>query len=486
MAIDKVGPELQFLIDRQKFDVNILVHGTPVVAGAPVEPSPVDRPTAVAEIISRVTGLQHDLLADLETSAARSFWLNNTISATVDRQTLDRLAARPDVLQIEVARRLPLQEILDLRPDLALLEDAFAALAGLALNDSEPIPSVTLIGAPQVWAAGITGTRSIVAVIDTGVHLDHPDLVNRLWDGGPDFPDHGFNFETPDTPPKDDNGHGTSTAGLIAGEGKVGKATGTAPGAKLMALRVGNEEGQAWGAFEFALTHGAHVICMPMTWPSATAYDRERWRRACETVLALGVLHANSTGKDGGENPDPPIPMNIGIPGSCPPPRLHPLQVPRAGVSSAISCGATTPEGRLLGSSGRGPVAWEVSPFADYPFANGQSSGLIKPDLCAPGAGIFSTNSQFENGLGPPHTSAFGTGTSPATAAIAGCLALLADACLAAGKPIVPARILEALESTAVPIPGQTKAKENSFGAGQVDVQAAFEYGREPQRGWWG
>ena len=52
-----------------------------------------------------------------------------------------------------------------------------------------------------------------------------------------------------------------------------------------------------------------------------------------------------------------------------------------------------------------------------------------------------------------------------------------------AGKPIVPALVQEALENTAVRMPGQTRDKENNFGAGRVDVYAAYRYGHD--NGWW-
>ena len=80
-----------------------------------------------------------------------------------------------------------------------------------------------------------------------------------------------------------------------------------------------------------------------------------------------------------------------------------------------------------------------------------------------------------------PYTS-FG-GTSSATPHVAGCLALLACACLRSGTPIVAARIQEAIENTAVRIVGQTRDKENHYGAGRIDVYAAYLYG--VAKGWW-
>jgi hypothetical protein len=199
-------------------------------------------------------------------------------------------------------------------------------------------------------------------------------------------------------------------------------------------------------------------------------------------MLSVGVLHANSTGKNGLDEAVFPVPLNIGPPGNCPPPRLHPLQTPRGGISSAISCGATDDLDNLDGPSGKGPVAWDSLPFADYPFLAGGAHGLTKPDVCAPGVKTISCSSDFSAGSTvSPHVTF--TGTSAATAYLSGCLALLAQACKRSHKPIVAAQIQEALENSAAPIKGKIQAKENHFGAGRVDVYGAFQYGKG--RGWW-
>jgi hypothetical protein len=248
-----------------------------------------------------------------------------------------------------------------------------------------------------------------------------------------------------------------------------------------MALRVGGVESNFWKAFQFAIDHKVHVISMSMSWKYPSHPNYPGWRRTCETVLAAGILHANSIGNQGDDLVTYPIPYNIATPGNCPPPRLHPLQTLIGGLSSPISCGATDDLDNLASYSGRGPAAWESAPYTDYPYQNGTKLGLLKPDVCAPGPGTTSCNYQYTGTTGQPYVP-FG-GTSSATPHVGGCLALLAQAYLDAGKTIVPAQVQEALENTAIRVGGQTKDKENNYGAGRVDVYAAYKYGQA--RGWW-
>ncbi len=140
--------------------------------------------------------------------------------------------------------------------------------------------------------------------------------------------------------------------------------------------------------------------------------------------------------------------------------------------------------GRHSRYSGRGPAAWGTAPYNDYPYTAGHATqiGLLKPDVCAPGPGTISCNYLYPAQPGSKPYRSFG-GTSAATPHVGGCLALLAQACVVSGKPIIPARVQEALEQTAKRVQGQTAAKENNFGAGRVDVYAAYLYGKN--KGWW-
>lgn len=464
----------------------------------------------------------------------QSFWINNSVGAEVTLDVLNSLIERADVVHVELTRRADMSELVDVgkkgrapskasagkrgrvasRSRRAAVSDmhdddaevsgfdvldfvksggTFAAFADEDLADAaQPTWSVKRVNAPLLWQSGIDGEGVVVAVIDTGVNYDHPDLKNRMWDGGTEFPNHGFDFAADDNDPRDEGesgiGHGTACAGIVAGDGTSGTRTGVAPGSRVMALRVGGEERNFWRALEFAIAQRVQVVSMSMTWKATVGPNYPGWRRICESVLAARILHANSTGNQGTVSTIGPlkVPLNIGAPGNCPPPRLHPLQAVPVGadphLSSVISCGSTDDADRLRDNSGRGPSAWEAALYTDFPFAGGTKPGLIKPDVCAPGSATDSCNWRFNEPGGRSYITF--SGTSSATPHLAGCMALLAQACMRSGRPIVPARVQEALENTAVRIQGQVRDKEVNFGAGRIDAFAAFNYGKD--RDWWG
>ena len=139
------------------------------------------------------------------------------------------------------------------------------------------------INAPEAWAINEgTHAQVIVAVIDSGVKINHEDLQNSLWDGTNCVDDsgnplggcqHGYDFTDgdPDPTPTSSNSadfHGTHVAGTIAAEKNNGKGiAGVAPHAKIMALRVSEPGAPGFlsifsiiRAVNFARHNGAKVI----------------------------------------------------------------------------------------------------------------------------------------------------------------------------------------------------------------------------------
>jgi len=135
------------------------------------------------------------------------------------------------------------------------------------------------IKAPEVWAKGYTGQGVIVAVIDSGVDYNHPDLKANIWkntkeiagngkdDDGNGYIDdvNGWNFVSNNNNPLDDNSHGTHVAGTIAAVKNNFGVTGIAYNAKIMPVKVLDSDGQGYGSaiakgIRYAVDNGAKVI----------------------------------------------------------------------------------------------------------------------------------------------------------------------------------------------------------------------------------
>jgi subtilisin family serine protease len=117
------------------------------------------------------------------------------------------------------------------------------------------------INAPEAWTRA-QGSGVTIAVLDTGVDLQHPDLQSKLVTGT------DLQAGRNDCPPgpQDENGHGTHVAGIAAAatDNGIGVA-GTAPAAKIMPVRVLDEEGSGdaeviVAGIRYAADHGADVI----------------------------------------------------------------------------------------------------------------------------------------------------------------------------------------------------------------------------------
>jgi subtilisin family serine protease len=538
MPKPKMTADLEHMLgtaaNHDQLDVNIFLRGepneligSPRRAGASAKFSAVTDELDAADAVDRLTSAadsaQAGLLSFLEGQARHAaftdddvsvmsaappekFWITNAVGTLVTPGTLREILKRDDVQFVDVSRHVPIDDLLDAKatakkksarekkglrkpsdrvgakPKVRL--EGGVSKAHAAGGPAAVAWSVRHINAPLCWQLGLTGKGILVAMVDTGVNYNHPDLRRRMWKGGARYPHHGYDFANNSNNPFDNNGHGTATAGQVAGDGTSGTKTGVAPEATILAIRVGGVERNFWNGLQFALNQKARVISMSMTWKYPSSPNYPGWRRVCESILAAGVLHANSIGNQGNDLIVYPIPFNIAAPGNCPPPWLRPPSQPPGALSSPISVGATDSSDRLAIYSGRGPAAWGTAPYTDYPYTAGSPKqlGLLKPDVCAPGPGTTSCNYLYPSQPGATPYRSFG-GTSAATPHVGGCLAILAQACIKAGKPIVPARVQEALERTTKWVQGQTADKENHYGSGRVDVYAAYQYGHN--QGWW-
>ena len=221
---------------------------------------------------------QYDLRRTLDemerndmTTAPKIILMANAMYFTATKQAINDLAMRRDVAII------------------GLDEDRYA------LFDEEPSPAATTRGitsnvsqvnADQAWELGYTGQGVVVAVIDTGVNYNHLDLADHLWDGGSEYPHHGYDFYNNDNDPMDDNSHGTHCAGTVCGDGTAGQQTGMAPDATLMCVKVLDAGGfgsvsVTCNAMQWAVEQGCDLFSMSLGWADASITERELFRSTC-------------------------------------------------------------------------------------------------------------------------------------------------------------------------------------------------------------
>ena len=330
----------------------------------------------------------------------------------------------------------------------------------------EITPNVTQVHADQVWALGYTGEGVVVAVIDTGVNYNHVDVADHLWDGGAEFPHHGYDVKNGDNDPMDDQGHGSHCSGTVCGDGTGGSQTGMAPNATLMCVKCLDSSGNGGAqsiseGIQWAVEHGCDMFSMSLGIANSSISERTLLRHTCEAALDAGVVAAIAAGNEGNSQYMYPIPNNVRVPGSCPPPYIDEVQGENPGdLTCSVCVGAVDYNDNAAYFTSRGPVTWQNTEFGDYPYNPG--IGLIRPDVCAPGVDIKSLNYATNSG----YTTM--SGTSMATPCVAGCIALM----LSKDINLSPADVCRILEETAHPL---AEGKSNTYGFGRVDVFAAVE-----------
>jgi subtilisin family serine protease len=175
-----------------------------------------------------------------------------------------------------------------------------------------------LIKAPTVWNNGYTGNGVVVAVLDTGVDYNHEDLRNNIWtntneiagngidDDGNGYVDdvRGWNFDSNSNNVYDNNGHGTHVSGTIAGENNGFGVTGIAYNAKIMPVKVLDENGSgsysaiAKGIY-YAVNNGARIINLSL----GGYFSNDTLKSAIEYASSKNVIVVMAAGNDGDSSP---------------------------------------------------------------------------------------------------------------------------------------------------------------------------------------
>jgi subtilisin family serine protease len=171
------------------------------------------------------------------------------------------------------------------------------------------------VNAPEAWDIETGDPGVVIAVIDSGVDIDHQDLASSMWvntledagthgvdDDGNGYVDdvHGYDLQhdDPNPSPSAKDPHGTHVAGIIAAEQDADGISGICPGCRIMGLRFDFSVGQEIEAIEYAVANGADIINMSF---GGSAWSPAE-RNAIEAAGEAGVLTVVSAGNSSLDN----------------------------------------------------------------------------------------------------------------------------------------------------------------------------------------
>jgi bacillopeptidase F len=366
---------------------------------------------------------QGTLVAFLKSRGAKHIiplWLINGIAVTVRGEVIRELAHHPDIITIRLDKTLKLPE-------------------GEPAGAKESEWSLDAIRAPELWGLGYTGEGIVVASMDTGVDLDHPDLTDK-WRGGTNswFDPHGEHEM-----PYDAHGHGTQTMGIMVGGSAGGTSIGVAPGAQWISTKIFDDADETslssiHQGFQWLLDpdNNPDSDDAPDVINNSWGLDEnvneciDEFREDIQTLKAAGIAVMFSAGNEG------PSPSTS----------ISPANYPESFAVGAVDDSFAIPV-----FSSRGPSVCD---------------GSIYPVVVAPGKNVRTSDLTF-GGLFPDSYVNV-TGTSFAAPFVTGAMALLLSA-----NPFMSISELESAMKDSAKDLG-SPGPENEFGYGLIDIMAAY------------
>jgi subtilisin family serine protease len=398
-----------------------------------------ERPLGPSGLQAHASETQQPLTSFAEAHAGvtveNTFWLTNAALVTVDTSSvsLTELAAVKGVQRIFENREFQTT---------AGSAAGSSVLASASPTADEFTYGLEQINAPTAWNThNTTGEGASVAVLDTGVDADHPDLSVAKWqefdsDGNP-----------VDSQPNDGQGHGTHVSGTATGSANPAgdvPAFGVAPNADLYGVKVLDDSGggsfaQVIAGMQWAVDENADVISMSL---GATGYFDEMITPV-QNAVNNGTIVVSSAGNSGDGS--------SGSPGN---------------VYETIAVGASNSNGGIAGFSSGEEIttdtAWSEPP-GSWP------DQYTVPSIAAPGVDTLSS----VPGGGYDDTY---SGTSMSAPHVSGVVALAASAL---DKELSATEVEQALEATAFK-PGDSPAppgeRDTRYGSGIVDANAAIAF----------
>jgi serine protease len=402
-------------------------------------------------------------------------------------QLAERLASDPDVEwavpdRVKHAHSLPNDMTLGGRDQWYLRPSGYVYKA--------QSPAVAAINAQAAWDLAGGGTGVVVAVLDTGVRYDHPDLAGQLLPGydfisdvGTSVDGNGRDADASDTGDgwygSPSSWHGTRTAGLIAAVTNNGMGiAGVAWGAKVLPVRVlgrdgGNDSdiiaGARWAA-GLSVTgvpnnpHPAKVLNLSLGGTSTCSLP---WQEAIAEIVAHGSLVVVSAGNESSA---------VDEPANCP---------------GALAVVGVRHVGTKVGYSSFGQEAGIAAPAGNCVTMNDGDECLFSIDTTVNLGDILPGVNGYTTRINPDAN----VGTSFSSPMAAGVAALM----LAVNPSLTPMQLLDRIKRSARPFPvdvslpfcednmplstdneGQCNCTPTTCGAGLLDAEAAIQWAQQP------
>ncbi len=349
----------------------------------------------------------------------KQLWAINALAVKLPASRVAALAQRPGVASVRLDGLMSAPDV----------------------GTGSPAPAEWNLGAvraTEMWALGFTGNGVVVANMDTGVDLQHPDLLSRYRGGTNSWFDPHGEFAAP----YDLHGHGTQTMGLMVGGSVGGTAVGMAPDARWIAFRQYNSAGNATMSqihqgFQWLLDpdndantdDAPHVVNASWGFAGTGNQCITEFEADIGLLKTAGIAVVFAAGNDG------PAPGT---------------SVSPANNANGFAVGSVDASQTVAYSSSRGPSS---------------CNGPVFPTVAAPGVNVLTTDLSFG---GFPFY-AIVSGSSYATPHSAGAMALLVGAVPGASVSELEAALRDSAIDRGDPGP------DDSYGFGLVDVRAAYD-----------
>jgi serine protease AprX len=393
-------------------------------------------------------------LLNAQNKRFQSFWVVNSLYLKVNFDLLKQISERDDVAEV---MNNPHAKI-SLVPDLTLPQPE-----GIVITWG-----IKKIRADSVWALGYRGQNVVIGGEDTGYEWTHPALKPKYrgWNSTTSVADHNYSWHDaihPDSitasnpcgtnavAPCDDHNHGTHTMGTMTGAFDT-LLIGVAPNARWIGAR-NMDRGDGTLAryvecFEFFIaptnlagqlpkpTLAPHVINNSWSCPTSEGCNSSNFavmNAAVKAVRAAGIVPVISAGNSG--------------------PNCSSVNAPPATHAPGFAVGATQSTDTIAGFSSRGPVTVD-------------SSNRLKPDISAPGVGVYSSirNGNYASYNGP-HVAGVVALMISANPKLAGQVDTIENIIKRTARHLISAENCGSVLGTAVP--------NNTYGYGRIDALSA-------------